>query len=196
VILQFLAIVATITAIAVIMLVFFRDNANRPEQAFVPDPENDKRVVVRGWTDDELRNILEDFAKMNELPESFVTQEQSGDSLLLSFPNDCHPELFVFLVNYLNYPVRYDLKGRDIAVAGRAALTRVFDLPDSSLVDQKATIYVPEQDCDYDCVYLRVESGQNYEMSFAVQSWKQFWDTRMSLKQVQDSRMSRQVREL
>jgi len=183
-------IIAAIAVIVVLfrgkILAFLALIAGTPEHAFVPDPESDKRVVVRGWTNDELHNILKAFAKMYELPESFVTQEHTGDSVLLSFPNDIPSHLLFFLVNYLVYPHSYDLESRDIVVVGKATLTEAFNPPDSSLVGQEARIYVPDQDSDFDLVYLTVASGQSYEISFTNLRWKR----------VQEARMPSQVREL
>lgn len=190
-----LAIVATVAAATVVVFMFWgkiigfihRD----PElntTVFVPDPKSDKRIVASGWTDDELKKILEDFAKLYELDRSFATRVKSVDSdnVLVSFPNDIPSDVFFFLVNYLNYPERYELSGRQIAVAGKVTLTPTFDLPEPSLAGKAAKVYVPADDQDFDLVYVVLPSGERYEVSFTDHRWKR----------VEEARMSRAVREL
>ena len=156
--------------------------------AFVPDPNSDKRIVVSGWTDGELKRILEDFAKLYALDRSFASRVTSGgaEAIVISFPNDIPSDVFFFLVNYLNYPEAYEPSGRHIAVAGKATLSASFDLPESSLVVKSARVYVPENDEDFDLVYVTLRSGESYEVSFTDHRWRT----------VQEARMPEAVREL
>ncbi|WP_129776503.1 hypothetical protein [Peristeroidobacter soli] len=142
--------------------------------AFVPDPNSDKRIVASGWTNDELTRILRDFAKLYTLDDSFASWVKTGDSkaVVISFPNDIPPDLFFFLVNYLNYPNAYELSNRHLAIAGKATLTAAFDVPQPFLVGRSAKVYVPEGDKEFDLVYVTLPSGESYKISFTDHQWR------------------------
>jgi hypothetical protein len=183
------AIVLVIAAVAAIAVALFWEKVLRivsresaPQaQVFVSDPRSDKRIVVNGWTPDELTRILGDFAKLYELDRSFASRVKAADSsaTIISFPRDIPPDLFFFLVNYLNYPKGNELAGRHIAVAGKATVTATFDPPEPSLVGMSAKVYVPENDKTFDVVYINFRSGESYEISFTDQMWKRVQAARM-----------------
>jgi hypothetical protein len=102
-----------------------------------------------------------------------------SENALLSFPNDIPSDLFFFLVNYLHYPERYKLEGRDIAVVGKATLTPAFQVPDPSLEGEKVRLYVPESDNHFDVVYIALSSGETYENSIAKSKWRKVESRRM-----------------
>ena len=142
---------------------------------FVPDRANDKGIVVRGWTEDELRKLVADFCHMYEVPPIFDIVHEA-DALRLRFPGDIDPDLFLFVVNYIHYPKDFDLAGRNISAMATTTLSAAFDLPDEALVGRRATIYVPIGDKDYDVVYLRPDSGAVWAHSFSTRGWKRVAD--------------------
>jgi hypothetical protein len=107
------------------------------------------------------------------LPADFAAEvhPDPAGALRAVFPHDLPGDLFTFLVNYVQYPRGIDLKGRAIHVAGRATLTPDFGAPHDAL-GQKAILYVPTNDTDYDVVYVRTVTGMVYEDSFASGTWK------------------------
>src|SRR3989442_15044803 len=122
---------------------------------FTPDPDNDKVIVVKGWYEDELQRILDDFvAEDSSGVASYKIEVEKRDEDLhrLTFPQDIHAALFGFLVNYLAYPTNFALAGRSIMVAGKTMLRSDFQGIPESLVGNKAIIYLPENDQDYDVI--------------------------------------------
>jgi hypothetical protein len=152
------------------------------EPGIIPKPANGKEVVVRGWNNEELSGILTDFADAydNDLGSGFDYEVQPHDngSIRITFPHDIPALQFSFLVNYLQYPKNYDLKGRSISVVGKALITPNFHPPSKDLVSQNAVFYVPSNDQDYDLVYVRV-GDETFENSFAARCWKRVADSRI-----------------
>ncbi len=150
---------------------------------FTPDPENDKAILIQGWNEDELRKILDDFVE--EDLSAFAAfrieiQKRLENSFALTFPEDIHPAEFESLINYLAYPIDFDLAGRSIIVAGKTTLNSDFDGLPKSLEGKKAILYLPENDKDYDVVYLQTESGVTLAKSFNEGVWRKVKDARLS----------------
>ena len=139
------------------------------KQPTAPIAMSDKELLVRGWSDTELRQILADFQRLsgNRLPSSFSTEIHTGDGAVLrvTFPADIPSVDFCFLVNYVQYPKGFDLNSRPILIAGRATITSDFLRSDQSLVGKRILVYVPSEDKRYDEVFAQAE-GQSYEFPF------------------------------
>ncbi len=149
-------------------------SSSRPQ--FVPNPANDKLLISSGWNAAELEKLLRDFQLLysGRFQPAFTIQSTQVKSteFRITFPNDIDPILFYFLVNYASYPKDLDLSNRTILIAGRATLDQNFALPNPSLIGQKALIYVPSDDHEFDLVYVKTEQGQVFEDSFASSKWK------------------------
>ncbi len=145
---------------------------------YVPNPENDKTLIVYGWDSGEIRKILSDFAATYKVQGFKYLIRTEDQPLKVVFPDDIEPALFSFLVNYAQYPIGFDLKGRSIVSTGAVTLTSDFDLPSPALSGQRALFYVPTDDDEHDLVYVRV-GELTYENSFAGQCWQQKKDPRM-----------------
>jgi hypothetical protein len=157
------------------------------QSAYQPKPENEKSIVIVGWTEDELNKILAYFGGVYGLPPSALVVTKHGDNLFqISFPDDIEPRIFFFLVNYLRYPKDFDLRNRTIGVLGHARLNQAFGIPDSSLDGIRAKIYVPANDKEFDNVYVQLESGKAFKIPF----------TRLIWESVDDPRIPDQIRNL
>ena len=152
------------------------------EPATTPNPANGKEIVVRGWTNEELSGMLTDFADAynNALGPHFDYEVHSRDngSIRITFPHDIPAQQFSFLINYLQYPKNYDLKGRSISVVGKALISPDFHPLSKGLIGQNATFYIPSNDQKYDLVYVRV-GDETFENSFAARRWKRVTDSRI-----------------
>jgi hypothetical protein len=152
--------------------------------SFTPNSINDKVIFVKGWDEVEIRQIINDFIEQDKdvlYPAYTIEPHQQGEHLYrLTFPQDIHPWLFAFLINYLVYPFDLDLETRVILVVGKATLNSEFEGIDSSLLGQKAILYVPEDDEDYDVVYMQAESGINFARSFNEMKWRKVNEARLS----------------
>jgi len=150
---------------------------------FTPDPDNDKVIVVKGWNEDELQRILDDFVAEDSsgvASYKIEVEKREEDLHRLTFPQDIHAALFGFLVNYLAYPTNFALAGRSIMVAGKTMLRSDFQGIPESLVGNKAIIYLPENDQDYDVIYLQTETGDTFANSFSEGVWREVKEARLS----------------
>jgi hypothetical protein len=148
---------------------------------FTPNRDNDKSVIVQGWTESEMAAAIAEFEKgyrESPFPKwEISTAPINEDVFRLTFPEDIHPQLFLYLINFLVYPIGLDLKGRNISVVGSSKLDPAFG--DAALsLNQKAIFYVPRDDKDFDVVYLQSEDGAKRSYSFSG-TWKEVDDARM-----------------
>jgi hypothetical protein len=150
---------------------------------FTPDPNNDKAILIQGWNEDELNQILDDFVE--EDLSAFAAfrieiEKRLENSFALTFPEDIHPGEFLSLINYIAYPINFDFAGRLIVVAGKTTLTSDFDGLPKSLEGGKALLYLPENDEDHDVLFLQTESGVTLAKSFNEGAWRKVNDDRLS----------------
>ena len=182
----FLIPVAVIVWAMVLVLIAKPVRAEIPQtdlSPFTPDADNDKAILIQGWNENELRKILDDFVE-EDLPGFAAFQieieQRLENSFALTFPEDIHPAEFVSLINYLAYPVNFDPAGRSIIVAGKTTLNSDFDGLPKSLEGKKALLYLPEDDEDYDVVFLQTESGVTLAKFFNEGVWRKVKDARRS----------------
>jgi hypothetical protein len=146
---------------------------------------SDKEVLVRGWSDTELRQIIRDFQQVyrDRLPQNFSTNVQAGDGglLRLTFPSDIAPEFFCWLINYVQYPRDFDLKSRTILVVGRATISSDFLPSEQSLIGKRMMLYIPADDKDYDVVFAQVD-GQSYKYPFSSERWQRVQEPRIPVE--------------
>ena len=138
---------------------------------------------MKGWDETEIKKIIRDFIESYEndgYPSYIIEpQKQSQNLYRLIFPQDIHPRLFMFLVNYIAYPFDLDLENRSLNVGGQTTLSADFDI-DPALVGKKAIFYIPERDEERTVVYLRTESGVTLANSFTEMEWKRVDDPRLA----------------
>jgi hypothetical protein len=185
--LTILLILGLIVIAAIAFLSFRRREANLEQVAvapFVPNPQNDKVIFVSGWSEDEIRKIIADFAKTYEnqgYPPFLIEHQKKNENLYrLSFPQDIHPVLFAFLVDYVAYPFELDFENRSITVGGKSTLSLDFAGIDESLTGQRAIFYLPENDQEGAVVYMRTESEVYFANSFEGTTWERVQDGRLS----------------
>jgi hypothetical protein len=144
--------------------------------AFTPDPHNDKMILIQGWNEAELRQLLADFieADLAAFAAFRIEVRPRVENLFeLTFPEDIHPTEFLSLINYLAYPINCDLNERSIVVAGKTSLNSDFDGLPRSLEGQKAILYLPDRNEPPDVIYLQTESGATMAKSFNEGTWRQ-----------------------
>ena len=154
-------------------------NAGFP--SFTPDLNNDKTIMVSGWTENELGRIVDDFRQEGEIdpPMEIEIRKRYDNQFILTFPGDIAPGDFAALVNYLNYPFDFDLADRTLLVAGRTTLNSDFTGIPESLHGKKAILYVPENDDNYTVVYMQAETGDNFAVSVNEMVWQSVDDPRL-----------------
>lgn len=143
---------------------------------FTPNPDNDKLILISGWSEDELGQILDDF--VDEDISAFAAfrieiEQMSENTYALVFPEDVHPAEFLSLIDYLAHPIDFDWTGRSIVVAGKTTLNSDFDGLPKSAAGKKAIIYLPETDDeDHALVYLQTEAGTSFARSLKEGAWR------------------------
>ena len=158
------------------------ENPQTDPAAFTPDPNNDKAILVEGWSEDELRRILDDFVEQDFTAFAAFRIEietRVENSFVLIFPEDIHPAEFVSLINYLAYPIDLEAAGRAIVVAGRTTLNSDFDGLPKSFAGKKAILYIPANDVDHNVVYLQTEASMTLAKSFNEVAWQMVDDPRL-----------------
>jgi hypothetical protein len=151
--------------------------------SFEPDLNNDKVVCVDGWNKEQLRVIIDGFMAARDPggpPYEIEVRPQTESCQRLTFAPDIHPSEFAALVNYLQYPIEFGLPEHAITAVGRMTLSAGFDGIPQFLIGQKAVLYTPENDEDYDVVYVQTEAGASYSYSFQDSSWRQVKAARLS----------------
>ena len=154
---------------------------NYSKQPKVSFEISEMELLVEGWNDSELRKIISDFQHIdNDQPWSFSTEIHAGPGwgLRVTFPTGIEPDCFCFLINYAQYPKKFDLKSRTILVAGKATINSDFLPSDQSLIGERMLFYVPSNDTDYDVIYAQVR-GQGYKYPFSSDRWQRVEDPRM-----------------
>jgi hypothetical protein len=149
----------------------------------VSDLNNRKEVRVRGWSSEDFSRILSDFQKLydDELENEIATEIHglSEGTLRITFPQDIPDRLFPYLINYAQYPKRFEPKAGPILVIGKAVISENFEgNPDPKLIGQDAVFYVPSSDRKYDVVYVQV-GEETFANSFASHRWKKVTDPRI-----------------
>jgi hypothetical protein len=158
------------------------ENLQLDRSPFTPDPNNDKAILIRGWNEDELHQILDDFVE--EDLTGFAAfrieiAERTEDLFELTFPDDIHPTEFLSLINYLAHPIDFVLHGRSIVVAGKTTLNSDFDGLPKALAGKRSILYLPEHDEDHEVVYLQTESGITLAKSFDETAWRKVKEPRL-----------------
>jgi hypothetical protein len=155
---------------------------SRSKQDRVSFAIGEMELLVQGWGDSELRQIISDFQRMysDQLPKNFSTEIHAcpGWVLRVTFPAGIEPDCFCFLINYANYPRGFDLKSRSILIVGRATVNSDFLPADQSVVGERILLYVPANDKDFDVIYAQVK-GQSYSYPFSSERWQRVDDPRI-----------------
>jgi hypothetical protein len=151
--------------------------------SFTPDASNDKVVIVTGWNEEELHQIVDDFIRQDPTESQPRMEVRKEDERLfrLTFPEDFPPSDFAALINYLHYPFDFDLTRHAIAVEGKTTLDSQFAGISTSLLGKKAILYVPQDDQDYTVVYMQIETGDVFAVSLADSQavWQRVTDARL-----------------
>jgi hypothetical protein len=173
-----------IVALACVALSFYRLRklSRTPLKLdFVPDPNNRKEVLARGWSSEEFLKILIDFQKLYNLRSEIAVKIDSlkDGTLRITFPQDVPDQLFPYLINYAQYPKGFEPEAGSILVVGKAIVSEKFEgISDPKLAGREAAIYVPSDDRKFDVLYIKI-GDETFENSFARRKWEKVTDPRL-----------------
>ena len=141
---------------------------------------NDTEVVVlvRAWKGAELDRILADFRETYGLPhDQFAVAYQEPEIARIRLNRPLPSYQLLFLINYMRYPRGFDLTSRAPLPVAVVALNEQFGAK-PSLAGQRAAIYVPANDEEFDEVFLKLDSGATYRIPFTDMAWRPVADGR------------------
>ena len=160
---------------------WLRNRFGKQSSKFKADPNNDKVLLVRGWTEENVSRMLKDFGKMyeNELPGSFRFEldARAPGEFIAVFPTDMPPDIFSYLINYAQYPMNLQ-PPPDMTAIGKTTLTDAFSAAPASEIGKQAVFYVPANDVEHDVVYVAIKDGPVFKNSFSSDEWVRVDDAR------------------
>jgi Na+-transporting methylmalonyl-CoA/oxaloacetate decarboxylase gamma subunit len=140
------------------------------QRAAVP---NDKLILVNGASHEDIRKVLKDFCRLySKSPSASFSLRLTNTfehGYAITTPYDIDFEILCFLINYLQYPteVRWTTK-----VAGWTSTNPTDTWITQNTARKRVMLYVPEDDREYDNVYLTTEDNIGYKLGFAVSEEK------------------------
>lgn len=157
-----------------ILMKVLAQNANRQAQlanaAQPPTPwqevPNHKVIWVSNAKAKELKAAIQQCCThYNEQQPQLLPRlvQLTDQEHLISFPYDVQFDLLCFFINYLHYPegIAYQPK-----IVGWSIMMPADAWLGERLAGQRAMLFIPESDTEYDCIYLTTEQGAGYKIGF------------------------------
>jgi hypothetical protein len=139
-------------------------------------------VLVDGWSKEDLGKIIAEFLTLYGLEDGMIATEGDGP-FRLSFSEPLSVNEFMFLVNYLPYPIGKDLEGRHIVVVGRSRVSAAMKFGKDVPVGSDVHFHVPVDDGTYDCVMAQTLAGP-FLMDFGASKPRRNTERRESAAQL------------
>lgn len=157
----------------VILKIRYGPGSGRRKTAAAPEPDLPSgRILVTGWSAAETRRILADFAKMYDLaPDTFQLSAPAEGPQQITWTRPIDSDTAFYLVNYLHYPMKMALEGRNPEAVGVIAVPAGI-APKGLAPGSLAKIYVPEGDTEHDLVHALTSDGRAYRISFTRLKWE------------------------
>ncbi len=150
-------------------------DTTRPSNTHFPEKEvqNDKLIIINDIINSEVDKILTSFCNAYN-QESFAAllrlYKLSERQFAITFPYDIEFEIFCFLVNYAHYPIGFDksfeVTGWTTTKSGEIWITEKSE-------NKKVMLFIPDDDTEYDNVYLTTDDNIGYKLGFATENEKQ-----------------------
>ena len=159
------------------LLVVFRiiRKAKQKKKVFVEElsfTKTPRTIKVEQMSKAEISNALNEFEKLYDNPEYIksIVFHDKGNHVLLEFPSFISFVDFALLVNYLVYSDKEKRHNKDIQ--GTYPFGEVKSaLQSVDFSHQEATLYIPEEDTEFDNVYFDC-CGHRFKMDFSDWSVK------------------------
>lgn len=124
-------------------------------------------IIIRGGLGDDIKKAIRQWLALNstDLVDNikFELFKLGQERYLIVADKRINNEYFNYLINYLRYPEGIEY---NISVEGYTTLCDKEMYP-KNLLDKKAQIYIPDNDKEYDNVYLTTEDNETYKIDFA-----------------------------
>lgn len=146
-----------------------------------PASDKDIALLVQGWGTVELAAIIDEFERRYELDEkTFELTEVADGTSRIRLRQSVPASHVLFLVNYLHYPEGLDFSGRSPVAVAVVRLGPAFGITEPPLLGRTAAFYVPANDVRFDEVYVVVDDGSAFRVSFTNLGWEPVSDARRS----------------
>ncbi|MCL9998138.1 MAG: hypothetical protein NBV68_02040 [Erythrobacter sp.] len=157
----------------VILKIRYGPGSGLRKKAAAPEPDLPSgRILVTGWSAAETRRILADFAKMYDLaPDTVQLAAPAEGPQQITWTRPIDSDTAFYLVNYLHYPMKIALEGRNPEAVGVIAVPAGI-APKGLAPGTLAKIYVPEGDTEHDLVHALTGDGRAYRISFTRLKWE------------------------
>lgn len=148
-----------LVAIAGFAIYLTFDKSKRPSARFAyPGVETDMRIVVATQDELGLRGALAEFGELYGAPDfevAGVALSRADDGrIVVRFPQGLRTDHFLYLVNFLHYPIKA------ASFAGCYGVGRVEPLAG------RVVVFVPDDDTEHTAVWLRTPADETWHFSF------------------------------
>jgi len=156
-----------------------KDNSRPPiERKPKPGQEisNDKLVVVKGVSYEDLKIAITDFCNLYNQEEYAVLPRLvtiSNLEFVTTFPFDIKFEHYCFFINYIKYPM--ELK-YNCDITGWATTKSNDKWITEKSANKKVMLFIPEDDDKYDNVFMTTDDNIGYMLGFGMKEGKQLPD--------------------
>lgn len=119
---------------------------------------NDKIIWIENISKQEIHTALQDFCDLYNVKTYEVLPRlipYSSTEYAIVFPYDISFELYCYLINYLSFPEKIE---KTFPALGYCTLS----------TQQKAMLYMSNNDTEYDNVYITTDNNKCYKNGFAL----------------------------
>ncbi len=169
--------VAAVAAAAVAVQVF-KSRKSAAEIPATPDLGSG-HILVTGWRESELAQILADFSLMYDADSVFAVAGQQGEALRIVWKRPIATDTALFLVNYLHYPHDFDLTKRQPHAVAMFPVSEGI-APDGVAANTLAKAFVPDNDSEHDVVHALLKYGRAFRISFTDMRWEPITEAKAS----------------
>jgi len=128
---------------------------------------NDKIVIIKGARVLDVKQAVQQFCNIYNSQEIFtvvnVSELANGD-IVVTFPYDIDFGRFCFFVNFMHYP-KVPFPKTDIRGWATAKANDMWIMPENA--GKKVMLYIPDDNTEYDSLYLAAENNLSYKIAFA-----------------------------
>lgn len=146
---------------------------------FDGSPNNDKILIASDATESDVAAVIDEFSSLYHMIDWAQTGfrvEKQGNRTMVRFPRDFPAELFIWLVNFLRYPIH----SKPIEqIFGISSLDSKFGDLGCPALGMRAAFFIPDPDPRGDVVRILTEDGR---------CWDYTWDSRGGWDPVQSDR--------
>lgn len=135
--------------------------------------ENDKVILIEGADFNDIKKALEQFCNTYNRKKTVAIVhliKMKDDVSSIIFPYNISFDIFCYFVNYLYYPedIFYEAK-----ITAWCTTLDTDSWMTEKIAGKKVMLFIPENDNEYDNVYLTTEDNIGYKLGFAYGGWSE-----------------------